>query len=190
MTFSENWRLRDEFTLVEAAALWCGIDPSRVNSRFPHLLPPEMVPVLKFIEDAHKTRVRPLINNLGLSTGELLKMRHIKSHVSRQWLEELALSKNVRPAFLFDTVRPDQVPEMAVKTVQIMTGAPGRPSSMHLIEAEFDRRISINQFEKTLAEEARHLRNWFSNNYADCPLPTEKTICNRLRTKYNAVCPK
>src|SRR5215207_2808441 len=45
-------------------------------------------------------------------------------------------------------------------TEPLRTGAPGRPTSMQLIEGEFERRASQGELEKSLAEQARVLERW------------------------------
>lgn len=64
------------------------------------------------------------------------------------------------------------------------TGAPGRPSNMHLIVAEFERRVQDGQLEKTLAREAATLAAWFKANHPDKQPLTAKAIENRIRKDY------
>jgi hypothetical protein len=65
------------------------------------------------------------------------------------------------------------------------TGAPGRPSKgMHLIEAEFDRRIRNNLLKPTLRGQAGALRSWYLREHPSKPAPTLQTIENRLRASY------
>jgi hypothetical protein len=52
------------------------------------------------------------------------------------------------------------------------TGAPGRPSSMHLISAEFERRRDGDACELSLAKEARALHAWFCGKYPKAPHPS------------------
>lgn len=64
------------------------------------------------------------------------------------------------------------------------TGAPGRPSNMHLIVAEFERRVQGGQLEASLAREAATLAAWFKLNHpAKQPL-TAKAIENKVRKDY------
>jgi hypothetical protein len=66
------------------------------------------------------------------------------------------------------------------------TGAPGRPSSMHLILAEFERRCDNDACELSLAQEARALHAWLCGNYPTAPPPSPGTIETRIRKDYNA----
>jgi hypothetical protein len=61
------------------------------------------------------------------------------------------------------------------------TGTEGRPSSMPHIRAEHARRMEEGRASRTLAEEARLLREWFERSYPDASIPTLKTIENRIR---------
>jgi hypothetical protein len=64
------------------------------------------------------------------------------------------------------------------------TGAPGRPSSMHLIVREFQRRKEAGETCSKLAAEARALREWFVHEHPDAEAPSVHTIENRLRELY------
>jgi hypothetical protein len=64
------------------------------------------------------------------------------------------------------------------------TGAPGRPSAMHLIEQEFDRRDRLGLVEGSLKREGDFLAEWLTQNHPDQPPTTSKTIQNRLRDKH------
>ena len=64
------------------------------------------------------------------------------------------------------------------------TGAPGRPSSMHLVEAEFERRCTAGTLAPTLKEQARLLEDWFRRHYPETQPVTAKTIENRLRDPF------
>jgi hypothetical protein len=69
------------------------------------------------------------------------------------------------------------------------TGAPGRPSSMHLILEEHRRRIDAG--EKQISAESRFLEKWFKARHRDLQPPTAKTIENRIRDAHKqAVSPK
>lgn len=64
------------------------------------------------------------------------------------------------------------------------TGAPGRPSAMHLVEAEYDARIVRGDAKGRISEVARELATWAKATYPDLRLPTAATIANRLRHKH------
>src|SRR5438477_12125704 len=64
------------------------------------------------------------------------------------------------------------------------TGAPGRPTSMHLIEQEFHLRVAAGQICDTLQAESEYLLSWLRQEHPLAPQPTLKTIKNRLRVVY------
>jgi len=75
------------------------------------------------------------------------------------------------------------------------TGAPGRPSSMHLVVAEFERRCGNSEvIWSSVKAEAEYLAAWFKKNHPGSPRLTARTIENKIRPEYrlaklNADCP-
>jgi hypothetical protein len=65
-------------------------------------------------------------------------------------------------------------------------GAPGRPSYMHLVEAEFKRRRDAGRLEPSLTKEAAALAAWFRTTHPQIKPYTPKAICNALRSLYRA----
>lgn len=64
------------------------------------------------------------------------------------------------------------------------TGSPGRPTNMHLVVAEFRRRVQGGQLERSLAREAATLAAWFEANHPDKQPLTAKAIENKVRKDY------
>jgi hypothetical protein len=64
------------------------------------------------------------------------------------------------------------------------TGAPGRPSSMHLVELEAARRRSAGETKQSVKDEAKFLEQWLKDNHPGAPPTTAKTIENRIRDKH------
>jgi hypothetical protein len=64
------------------------------------------------------------------------------------------------------------------------SGGAGRPSSMDLVEREFECRKEAGEIEATLAAQARVLAAWFPEAHPGEVRPTAKTIENRLRDLY------
>jgi hypothetical protein len=63
------------------------------------------------------------------------------------------------------------------------TGAPGRPTSSHLVEAELDRRIATGTVASGILKEARSLVNWLKSTHPFSPPMGEKTIKNQFSQK-------
>jgi hypothetical protein len=64
------------------------------------------------------------------------------------------------------------------------TGAPGRPSSMHLILSEFERRRSSNALEPSLDMAAKALHLWLKGTYPKAAPASWTTIRDRIRRDY------
>lgn len=64
------------------------------------------------------------------------------------------------------------------------TGAPGRPSNMHLVVSRFEERANAGQLETSLAREAATLAAWFAANHPDKQALTARTIENKIRSDY------
>ena len=65
-------------------------------------------------------------------------------------------------------------------------GAPGRPSHMHLVEAEFKRRQDADRLELSLTKQAHALAEWFRRAYPEIKPYKAKSIYNRLGSLYRA----
>ncbi len=66
------------------------------------------------------------------------------------------------------------------------TGAPGRPTSMHLIRAEFAARQARGETAPNLSAEASALVDWLGRTHGHLPRPSKKTVMNGLRDVYRA----
>jgi hypothetical protein len=66
------------------------------------------------------------------------------------------------------------------------SGAPGRPSSMHLVIQEYERRCEADEAERGTMAEAEVLSMWLRETYPDFPPAMPKTIANKIRGYQNA----
>lgn len=79
-------------------------------------------------------------------------------------------------------------PETASKVVTYASGAPGRPSSMHLIKAELDRRIEEKQLGgDTIKAVSESLSKWLEDTHPEATPCQPKSIANALRDKIRPV---
>jgi hypothetical protein len=125
-----------------------------------------------------------LSDYLYLSSFAYLDEKHwLKGHDDslqnrrgRQWGRLMVLKSDVAKFWSFGS--------SSESTAPLRTGVPGRPSSIHLVEGEFETRCARNEVEDSLAEEAEVLLAWLRNEYPNSPRPTAKTIKNRLRAAY------
>jgi hypothetical protein len=63
----------------------------------------------------------------------------------------------------------------------VSTGAPGRPTSMHIVRSEHRRRLDKGEAHESLAAEAGHLATWLAQQHPTAPQPTPKAIENAIR---------
>ena len=72
-------------------------------------------------------------------------------------------------------------PRTTTVTVSDRSGAPGAPSSSHLVKAEFQRRIDTNEMKQSLAEEAEVLSYWLAKTHPGLRPMKPRTIENSIR---------
>lgn len=65
------------------------------------------------------------------------------------------------------------------------SGAPGRPTSMHLIEAEMRKRADRGELQKSMLAEFESLSKWLGEKHPRAHPTKSKTISNNLRPLYN-----
>jgi hypothetical protein len=86
-----------------------------------------------------------------------------KADIARWWPFDIAKSADVTPS---------------------VTGAPGRPTSMHLVELEYRDRWQRGEAKPDIGAEANALAEWLRTEHPDAPQLTPKTIANRLRHEH------
>jgi hypothetical protein len=64
------------------------------------------------------------------------------------------------------------------------TGVPGKPSSMHLVEAEFAGRCERAEVAETVTRESEQVASWLNDAHPEAPPLTAKTIKNKLAAPY------
>lgn len=64
------------------------------------------------------------------------------------------------------------------------TGAPGRPTSMHLVTDEYHARWERGDVLDSIGEEAEALSRWLTKTHPTAPKLTAKTIANSLRSEH------
>ena len=67
------------------------------------------------------------------------------------------------------------------------SGAPGKPSSMHLVEWELDRREDAGERHPTIKEWSDVLSQWLAENHRGAPRATSKTISNALGHRFRGL---
>jgi hypothetical protein len=102
-------------------------------------------------------------------------------------IDAQAFLRHFAPRAVIHLVRPaSPLLVVADSSPATRTGAPGRPTSMHHIVAEFERRRAAKvPLADTLKAEAAALADWFARNHEDSPVPKVGTVENNIRGPFN-----
>ena len=144
----EAWDLVDEFTVPQAACLWCGIEPGAIPRTTIHQHP-QTVAIKRMIEGAIERGqlTAKSVDELWSSRD----MRYNEATVALSDLRALAESKNQRPAFLFPEDRGEDdkavAPQKTKKAKKISLSPVGRKKGQG----------SLAQFDEPLIEEMHKL---------------------------------
>lgn len=102
MQNQSNWLLVDAFTVDQASALWCGIDPASLRP-LDIGTPSEVLAVKQMLTAAITTET--LVADSSRNPKNIIG-DFSSSVITRENLQEYAKLKKVYPAFLFDTLLP------------------------------------------------------------------------------------
>ena len=86
-----------------------------------------------------------------------------------------------------DSPRP--IPGAAGRGMEVIsdrTGAQGRPTSRHVVEAEFHRRVAIGAVQDTLKAEAQALSDWLKQTHGGLAPMSRKTVETCIRETHRA----
>ena len=123
-----------------------------------------------------------------VANGDDMNYRAVRGLITRQIpeghpiLDRISEAQKPPSASPAPAEEPKPSPEQVPATPR--TGTPGRPSSMHLIKPEFQRRVQAGIIEESLNKESKALVAWFIATHPDMPPPTPKTIANNIREAY------
>ena len=104
----------------------------------------------------------------------------LQTRYGRKWSHLMVLKSDVLRHWPFSS--PEN--ENSIILLATKTGAPGRPSSMHLVEREYRARGDRGDTKASIGEEAKVLSEWLRSTHPDAPRLTPKTIANRLRHEH------
>jgi hypothetical protein len=68
----------------------------------------------------------------------------------------------------------------------VHSGAPGRPTSKHLVQAEHTRRVAVGEAVRGVTREATILHTWLQRNHKKMPQMSVNTIENAIRKAHRA----
>jgi hypothetical protein len=121
-----------------------------------------------------------LSDNLYLCSYPYIDEKHwnsgfddsLRDRQGERWSRLMVLKEHIARYWPFDENLP------------LRTGAPGRPSSMHLILAELERRADLGNLEASLASQAKELEGWLQQTHPKHPQARQTAIENAIRAKF------
>jgi len=123
-----------------------------------------------------------------VAKGDDMTFRTVRGLITRQIPDGHGIFDLIREAQRVPDTEavPAAEPEPSPRPAPVapVSGAPGRPSSMHLIRQEFERRAESGAIETSLDKESKALSAWLSAAHPEMPPTTAKTIANNLREAY------
>lgn len=122
------------------------------------------------IEEANRRKAREHYESIEREKAMLEALQAIRAESAESRRELAALSARVHA----------QEEELA----KLRSGARGRPTSIHLIEAEMWRRLESGAIHDKLADEAKALAEWLREAHPAAHPVKPKSIENRLRAIY------
>lgn len=189
MAFSDKWRLADLFTIDQAAALWCNLDPVAFDLLHPIEKHSEAAAIMQLIIGARRAERSGPNSWMAGPAFEALPGR---AEVRREWLMELAKSKGERPAFLFDTLLPgretDQETDTSPVSVPESKKSGGRPPEYDWDGCTIEIiRIAngIDGLPDSQAELVRCLMGWFQSTHGK--EPAESSVKARVSNIYTVL---
>jgi hypothetical protein len=107
----------------------------------------------------------------------------LQTRAGIQWSKLMVLKSDIAKHWLFTSQTDDADPSWAIRT-----GAPGRPTPMHLVVAEHGSRLAASKAEMTVTAESEYLARWLKQTHPNLPSLTAKTIRNRISQVHRKAC--
>lgn len=123
-----------------------------------------------------KNRIDPSVFELHSSFPEVVELQH--ADMEDQRAREVAMLSTL-DAILREMQRlTEKVRQHEEELIRLRSGGSGRPTAMHLILAELERRGAEGMLESTQAEQARVLASWLRKAQTLAAPTKPKTITN------------
>ncbi len=183
-----TWALVDFLTVRQAACLWVGAEPTESS-----LLPTgALKDQIAAIEQMLSGMIQSGVLHANVS-GNPLKIfgDHSKTLVARIDLRALAETKNQRPAFLFDTLLPqevkhgDDVSDDAAAPSRIARSRGGRPAEYDwdAFVIEIIRIADLDGLPEKQSELKERMLQWCEDTWGK--QPAESSVKSRISHIYN-----
>tara|TARA_R110002020_G_scaffold37828_3_gene113981 strand:- start:10110 stop:10730 length:621 start_codon:yes stop_codon:yes gene_type:complete len=195
MSDVSNWMYVEVFTVNQAAALWCGFEPSTMNF-YDVGSPSEALAIKQMLVGAITTgqlRANSEANPVAIIGN------YSDSLISRDDLKAYAEQRNLYPAFLFDTLAPSgnaepfqpsstwsrpepNIPPVAARADRNVGGRPPTYDWDSFIMEVIRRANSLDGLPHVQADLIRDLLQWFSDTYG--VEPAESAVKQRISKIY------
>ncbi len=185
-----NWKKWADMVtaeLREAVALSLGFEPQTLR---PSNVPGEFMTRLDIAcNHAENDKLSTVCKNADAALSEVDLRRFAEWALSMGWEIPASFPRHAAGA----TTSPGATTAAGGSTISETdvtepdishTGAAGRPSIAHIVDAEFKRRSECGEAHPVLADEAHVLFEWKEKNFRRAPRLTEKTIKNRIRAAH------
>lgn len=186
MPIADEWLYVDHFTVDQAAALWCDIDPSSFTFFNKLEANGSCAAIKQLIVGAIMSGALPY----DASANPVSRIgNHSETLVTREGLRRLAEAKGQRPHFLFDTVLPATSHDVASSPSDpaITRSRGGRPVEYDWdgCIAEIVRIADVDGLPGVQARVLERLQEWFQRTQRREPAPSE--IKKRIAPIYDAL---
>jgi hypothetical protein len=188
--FNDQWRYVEAFTVDQVAFLCCDLEPN----------PKQLGLFVMGERPAGVEAARQLLLgaiHLGeLSSKSKYPIANTRADgediVTRDDLIRFAQTKNLLPAFLFDTIAPQKT-SAQLPASEVPKNVGGRPEEFdwNLMHAEIVRCADMDELPKKQAELIEHLLQWFANGMLannpaakEYPVPSETSVKTRVSSLY------
>jgi hypothetical protein len=101
----------------------------------------------------------------------------LRTRDGKLWSKLLVLKSDIREFWPYGLAASASPPAVA-------TGAPGRPTSMHIVSVEHQRRLGSGEAALRVRQEAKALAEWLKKTHPVVPTLTAKTIENNIRATH------
>jgi hypothetical protein len=161
-----------------AVTVWARPDARRAASQAPH----EAVPASLFLDETIVVTYGGTIGPDPETSLAFVDWRGLRYTDARFYTAEVMKNWPVRTPGEADG--PHLGSEQPGTPISDHTGAPGRPTSRHLVEIEFKRRVASGEALTTLTHEADALSDWLIQTYPKMAQMAPGTIANSIRGRH------
>jgi hypothetical protein len=164
------------------------LDPARMAAEIRGSVIPIRALIMSSLREAFENRESWLFQARGGSRN--LEDYRVHPREAAEWFLRRPLDRDKIPATLRAFLDSGAPRNASTGIEPLRTGAPGRPSSMHFVLDEANRRRQTGKAEQRVSAEANYLKQWFEEHHAGSPALSAKTIENKIRAQHRATTPR